>query len=172
MVAISARQLLVRFRRLLSGLDVTEAQIFLDILVRMDVDSGEVVVRAADRGDALHLVWEGRVAFFKEYRGRELCLGSLGSGRFFGSEQIVTPAAEPTTVRTIERTVLLRLNNESLETLGEKFPRLSSNLLRALSRDMVGWLRTFESYMSQRVLPNDLDECVAVIRKLRRLGEV
>lgn len=171
-MAITAHQLLGRFPRLLSGLDVTEAQIFLDTLVRRDVDSGQVVVRADELGDALHLVWEGRVAFYKEYRGREVCFGSLGRSRFFGSEQIVTPAAEPTTVRTMEPTVLLRLDHEALETLGEKYPRLSSNLLRALSRDMVGWLRTFETYMSQRALPNDLDECVAIVKKLRRLGEV
>lgn len=171
-MAITPEQLQQRFPQLLGKLDHKELQVLLDNLARIEVAPGTEVVRAEDHSDSLYLIWEGKVAFFTEVAGKEIALGALGPGRFFGTEVVIEPTAEVGTSRTMEPSVLLRLDHASLEKLGESRPRLASHLLRALSLDMVDWLRSVEKYMTERTLPNDIEESVRMVRELRGLEEV
>lgn len=171
-MAITTEQLQQRFSQLLGKLDREEVQVLLDRLTPINVAPGEDVVRAEDHADSLYLIWEGKVAFFKEVSGKTIAVGTLGPGRFFGTEVVIDPAPEVGTSRAVESSILLRLDHASLEGLCDSHPRLGGHLLRALSLDMVDWLRAVKKYMTERTLPNDLRECIQMVRELRGLGEI
>lgn len=70
-----------------------------------EVGPGEVLIRQGDEGDALYVILSGRVSVEKGDR----MIAVLGPGRHFGEMSLVDNQPRSATVRTIDRSVLIRI---------------------------------------------------------------
>lgn len=80
--------------------------------------AGETILRQGEEPDAFYIVVRGRVAVFDEAPdGREREVNRLGPGDFFGEIGLLTGARRMATVRAIEPTELMRLDQEAFRRL-------------------------------------------------------
>jgi CRP-like cAMP-binding protein len=170
-VTITADLFKRRFPRLLEKLGHSDLEILLKALTRIDASSGELLYGCGEHSDALYMIWEGRLAFGVLIAGKDIFLGHIGPGQFCGVTAVIEPGPALITATVAEPSVLLRLKHEELVVLRETQPRLCSNLLRALSLDLVEWLRAYEAYMAERTQLGNIQDFFRMSRHLARLEE-
>lgn len=166
-MAITVNRLKRRFSSLMGRFERGELATLLDVLVSIEVSSGEELQHYGGHADSLYLIWEGSLALSMEFHGKEIPLGTLGPGQHIGSVAVIEPGLAPTTVTVTESSILLRLDHPSLVVLRATHPRLSGHLLQALSLDLVQRLRRYEEGMVERTQPPaDPEEFARLCRPL------
>jgi type VI secretion system protein ImpH len=86
------------------------------------------VIRQGEAGDSLFVVQSGRVKVVRRYEGRDVQLGTLGPGDFFGEMALLTGKVRHATVITLEPCELYVLSRKSLEEMMARYPRFGSYL--------------------------------------------
>lgn len=157
-MVISVDQLKHLFPRLLARFGAAELAILLDALTRLEAGPGDVLYRCGQHADSLYLVWQGKLAVSLTIAGEELFLGHLGPGQFTGITAVIDPGPALVSATVVESSVLLRLTHAGLASLRENQPPLGNHLLRALSLELVEWLRGYEAYMKERARPDSIQE--------------
>ncbi|MDQ2696659.1 MAG: cyclic nucleotide-binding domain-containing protein [Pseudomonadota bacterium] len=155
-----------RFPLLLERIGRSEVDILLDVLVRVEVAPGAVLVQCGQRAESLFLIWEGALTLSTVANGQDIVLGTLGPGQHVGVAAVVEPGPAMATVAAARPSVVLRLDYAGLVIMRATHPRLAGNLLRALSLDLVDWLRAFEDYMAHRGQTRNVEDFVKLGRKL------
>ena len=80
--------------------------------------AGQTIMRQGDEPDAFYLIVRGRVAvYLVAADGQEREVNRLGPGEFFGEIGLLTGAARIATVRAVEPSELLRLDQEAFRKL-------------------------------------------------------
>ena len=80
--------------------------------------AGQTIMRQGDEPDAFYLVVRGRVAVYRVGAdGEEREVNRLGPGEFFGEIGLLSGAARIATVRAVEPSELLRLDEEAFRKL-------------------------------------------------------
>lgn len=88
--------------------------------------TGEVILRENDHGDAAYIIERGRVEVTKELDGRPVHLAFLGTGEIFGEMAILEDKPRSATVTAVEETAVRAIDRE------EFFRSLRSNSDMAL----------------------------------------
>jgi hypothetical protein len=88
--------------------------------------TGEVILRENDHGDAAYIIEHGRVEVTKELDGRPVHLAFLGTGEIFGEMAILEDKPRSATVTAVEETAVRAIDRE------EFFRSLRSNSDMAL----------------------------------------
>ncbi|MBI2773135.1 MAG: FAD-dependent oxidoreductase [Chloroflexi bacterium] len=82
------------------------------------VEAGQTVVRQGDVSDAFYIVVRGRLGVFKrEDDGNERQVNTLGTGEFFGEIGLLAQAPRVASVRALEPSELLRLDQDAFKEL-------------------------------------------------------
>jgi len=120
---------------LFSTLDDEELEQFAALMREKTYPRGSVIVFEDDPGDSLFIVREGRVkVVLVAEDGREVILGVLGVGEYFGELSLIDDQPRSAHVIAMEDSVLLVLRREDFRKRVESSPRVAWSLLHELSR--------------------------------------
>ena len=120
---------------LFSGLDDAELQQFAALTRERQYPKGSVILFEHDPGDSLFMVREGRVkVVLVGEDGREVILGVLGVGEYFGELSLIDDRPRSAHVIAMEDSTLLVLRREDFRRRVESNPAVAWSLLLELSR--------------------------------------
>jgi CRP/FNR family transcriptional regulator, cyclic AMP receptor protein len=120
---------------LFSGLDRVELERFAEVTREKSYPKGSVILFEDDPGDSLFVVREGRVkVVLIGEDGREVILGVLGIGEYFGELSLIDDRPRSAHVIAMEDSNLLVLRREDFRRRVESSPTVAWALLTELSR--------------------------------------
>lgn len=120
---------------LFSGLDRSELEKFAEVTREKSYPKGSVILFEDDPGDSLFVVREGRVkVVLIGEDGREVILGVLGVGEYFGELSLIDDRPRSAHVIAMEDSNLLVLRREDFRKRVESSPSVAWGLLTELSR--------------------------------------
>ena len=98
------------------------------LIKQMDLeqhDEGSIVIAEGDPGSSMYVIASGEVKVFTRAAGGKTAsvyLAKLGEGDFFGEVSVLTGKPRTATITASQRTELLRLDKEKLDTALSKYP--------------------------------------------------
>lgn len=110
-----------------------DRQRLAELVVEQTFASGDFICREGERGDALYLIWAGRVVVVKGDPATPTVLAYCGPGEVVGEMALLEDKPRSASVIALEATRLLRINWSSFRTLLDRYPELGTSLLAALS---------------------------------------
>ena len=120
---------------LFSTLDGEELEQFAALMREKTYPKGSVIVFEDDPGDSLFIVHSGRVkVVLVAEDGREVILGVLGVGEYFGELSLIDDQPRSAHVIAMEDASLLVLRREDFRKRVESNPKVAWSLLHELSR--------------------------------------
>jgi CRP-like cAMP-binding protein len=120
---------------LFNGLDRTELEKFAEVTREKSYPKGSVILFEDDPGDSLFVVRDGRVkVVLIGEDGREVILGVLGVGEYFGELSLIDDRPRSAHVIAMEDSNLLVLRREDFRKRVESSPSVAWSLLTELSR--------------------------------------
>jgi CRP/FNR family cyclic AMP-dependent transcriptional regulator len=120
---------------LFNGLDRVELERFAEVTREKSYPKGSVILFEDDPGDSLFVVREGRVkVVLIGEDGREVILGVLGVGEYFGELSLIDDRPRSAHVIAMEDSNLLVLRREDFRKRVESSPSVAWSLLTELSR--------------------------------------
>jgi len=150
---------------LFNGLDRVELERFAEVTREKSYPKGSVILFEDDPGDSLFVVRDGRVkVVLIGEDGREVILGVLGVGEYFGELSLIDDRPRSAHVIAMEDSNLLVLRREDFRKRVESSPSVAWSLLTELSRR----LRRADDKIGGLVL---LDVPVRIARLLLDLAE-
>jgi hypothetical protein len=91
----------------------------------LSYERGDVILREGAPGDSLYMLTTGMVrAFRKDPAGRQVRLGDLQEGAFFGEVSILTGGRRTATVAALTRCELLELDRPTLDSIRKTHPHV------------------------------------------------
>ena len=87
-------------------------------------DEGSVIISEGEPGTSMYVVSTGEVKVFTRGSGEKgsVYLAKLGEGEFFGEVSVLTGKPRTATITASQKTSLLRLDKEKLDTALAKYP--------------------------------------------------
>ncbi len=85
-------------------------------------EEGSVIISEGDPGTSMYLIASGEVKVYTRGTGGTVYLANLGEGDFFGEVSMLTGKPRTATITASQRTELLRLDKEKLDTALAKYP--------------------------------------------------
>jgi CRP/FNR family cyclic AMP-dependent transcriptional regulator len=120
---------------LFRGIDRTVLEKFAEVTSEKSYPKGSVILFEDDPGDSLFVVREGRVkVVLIGEDGREVILGVLGVGEYFGELSLIDDRPRSAHVIAMEDSNLLVLRREDFRKRVESSPSVAWGLLTVLSR--------------------------------------
>ena len=120
---------------LFNGLDRIELERFAEVTREKSYPKGSVILFEDDPGDSLFVVRDGRVkVVLIGEDGREVILGVLGVGEYFGELSLIDDRPRSAHVIAMEDANLIVLRREDFRKRVEENPSVAWSLLTELSR--------------------------------------
>jgi len=120
---------------LFSGLTPEQVARFADVTREKTFPKGSVIVFEQDPGDSLFVVRTGRVkVVLLGEDGREVILGILGVGEYFGELSLIDDQPRSANVMAMEDSTLIVLRRDDFRKRVEDAPSVAWTLLAGLSR--------------------------------------
>lgn len=113
----------------------------IDRAERVRVPSGGLFFREGDPGTTMYVLLAGRVAVTRVREGREESLGRFDAGDCFGEMALLDLCPRSATVRAVEDSVALAIDNRLLYRLYEHAPEPYTILILNLGRELSRRLR-------------------------------
>ncbi|MBI1979954.1 MAG: mechanosensitive ion channel [Elusimicrobia bacterium] len=96
--------------------------------------AGEFVVRQGEPGSSFYLVLTGELeALRRSGEGKEVVVGQLGSGQFFGELSLLTGEPRAASVRVLKDAEILRLEKKDFQEILTKHPSLTESLAEVVA---------------------------------------
>jgi len=98
------------------------------LIQQMDLeqhDQGNIIISEGDPGSSMYVIASGEVKVYTRAAGgsgASVYLAKLGEGEFFGEVSVLTGKPRTATITASQRTELLRLDKEKLDTALSKYP--------------------------------------------------
>ena len=168
-----------RFPSIGAGLDLADIETFAGALVPISTRAGDVLISCGAQSDTLYLIWKGLLAISIDVDGKKLLLGEAGSGKWVGEITMIEPGLATTTVVAKDASSLLGLSHDAFEKLRQDHPKVAASLLKVLSLDLAGRLRSSrqlllkvgeDQYFVESTGDKKEDRLVALGRMLMGLG--
>ncbi|MFO0944798.1 MAG: mechanosensitive ion channel family protein [Planctomycetota bacterium] len=101
--------------------------------------ANEVILRQGDEGSELYIIRDGIVTVSKERGGqREMEVGRIGPGKFFGEMALLTGQRRTATIRAAEDCELLVVDKPAMSTVLTENPELAARIAEVLARRTEG----------------------------------
>jgi len=94
---------------------------------------GDAIISEGETGDCMYVVQSGRVTVVKAREGKEIVLGELGPGDFFGEMALFAPEVRSATVRASGEATVLTVDKRTLLGRIQKDPTLAFRMLEHLA---------------------------------------
>jgi hypothetical protein len=95
--------------------------------------SGEIIVRQGDPGECMYVLQAGQAEVIQEGDGREIRLGIMGEGDFFGEMAIVDREARSATVRAFGEVRVLTVDKALFMRRVHEDPSFAFRILQKMS---------------------------------------
>ena len=95
---------------------------------------GEIICREGDLGDFMYVIQSGAVEISRKNGSQEVVVAMLEQGDFFGEMALLDRQPRSATVKTLCRTRLLPLTQDSFLSRAHEDPEISLRLIKALSQ--------------------------------------
>jgi len=126
----------------------------LDLLDRVTVADGDVIVKQDEPGDCMYLVVDGEVRVMHHRGGRDISLATLKAGDFFGEIALVDNGPRSADVIAQGSASLLKITQASVAALAGVYPTAAFKFLIAVGRILVSRLRTSnQRYVDSLLFP-------------------
>jgi HD-GYP domain-containing protein (c-di-GMP phosphodiesterase class II)/CRP-like cAMP-binding protein len=144
-------------------------------------DSRENIVNAGDHGDSLYLVVEGLVEVLGNdcITGDVFVLAHLGPGDCFGEMSLLTGEKRSATVRTFEKTRVLKLDSKSFDDLLLRSAHMGLSISKILAQRLAKLNQRFEELKGKQTVLNkmfstelDIHSEVAVVGRSNAIKKV
>jgi CRP-like cAMP-binding protein len=119
---------------LLAGLSGRQIEEVAERLHPARYREGEVIYEQGSAGTALYLIERGEVRLIQRADGADLVLAHLTEGDFFGEMELLNDDPRASTVEVVRDADLWVLGSDDFEALLLRYPSLSINLSRVISR--------------------------------------
>ncbi len=116
------------FAPLYANLDTEEANQFFFSLQPMDLESDETVFEQGQKNNRLYFVNHGQLKLFYGQDGTEKLIATLGPGDVAGQDTFFSISVCTTSLASLSRTRLLRLEPETFADWHEKNPALATKI--------------------------------------------
>ncbi len=106
-------------------------ELFEDLLDRsqlISMESGSVVFREGDVGDAVYLIREGRTDVYRTVEGERKLVAILAGGQYFGEMSLISDEARNATVECAMDTDLVRISRADFLRIVEREPEMMKEL--------------------------------------------
>jgi len=121
-------------RPLLFGLAEEDLDILSRAAVERSMPAGAIICQEGDPGDAVYFIVQGRVEIVKRLDDEsERRLHGAGPGEYFGEMAILQEGARTATVRTVEPTTILEIDQGPFLTVLGRSPSLGVRILVSLT---------------------------------------
>jgi CRP/FNR family cyclic AMP-dependent transcriptional regulator len=128
-----------------AGMDDRQIESFVRYTEVLHCQQFSHIVRKGERGDAMYLVVEGELRALAMVDGKESTLGTIAAGETFGEISLIDQGPRSADIVANRDSVLLKISCISFEQLLREAPVLSVPFLLALTRSVVGRVRTLTS---------------------------
>jgi pSer/pThr/pTyr-binding forkhead associated (FHA) protein len=89
------------------------------------LDAGESIIREGDLDPSIYIILEGRVRVFsKDSKGQDVDLAVLGQGEFFGETSFLYGKRSPSSVATLDTSVLIEFSHTHMREFMQEHPAL------------------------------------------------
>lgn len=142
---------LLKREYLFQGMSDDQLVWIADKFQAVNLDRNTVVYSEGAPGDCFYMVFRGRVRVIHRVKHEDQMLNILTPGDFFGEEALLYNVPRTSTIRTIEKTTLLRMDREHFDDVLGVYPNMRNILIStAESRRMArtkrfDWLNNDES---------------------------
>jgi len=123
------------------GMSTSEAKKVVLLGTLRTVSPGETVIREGLAGESMYMIVSGRVKVTVDVGGRPRQLNELGPGDVIGEMALLGGSPRSATVTAVDPSELLRLDEQSLERVRRRSPRIAAKLFHNLSRILSDRLR-------------------------------
>jgi HEAT repeat protein len=103
-----------------------------DLLHEMVVQPGDVIVREGEPGDSLYVIVDGKVEVVDDNR----VLNQLGARAVFGELSMLDSSPRTATIRALEETSLLRLDQTSFYEIMSEYVEVAMGTIQLLTRNL------------------------------------
>jgi hypothetical protein len=131
-------------RRMKGFADMDDRQIesFVRYMEVLHCQQFSNIVRNGEHGDAMYLVLEGELRALAMVDGKESTLATITVGESFGEISLIDQGPRSLDVVANKDSVLLKISSAAFEQLLREAPALAVPFLLALSRSVVGRVRS------------------------------
>jgi ATP-binding cassette subfamily B protein len=109
-------------------------RIFLDGLVRVTIQTGDLLIREGDPPGAMYIVEEGRLRVFREESGRRQYLNYLRKGDFVGEMSLFKQAPRAASVEAVSECHLLKLTPDTFRRLLSEYPDFKTQIEQRIAQ--------------------------------------
>lgn len=130
-MAVSIPEIVELLRReyLFQGMGDDQLNWIADKFHPLNLERNTVVYSEGAPGDCFYMVFNGRVRVIRRINRQDQLLNILIPGDFFGEEALLFNAPRTSTIRTIEKTTLLRMDRERFDMMLDAYPEIRTNLM-------------------------------------------
>jgi len=126
---------------LFRGLEPAEVSRLMEIARAERYPAGSEIIREQEPNAALVIIKQGRARVSRLSAGRDVELGEIGEGGFFGEISVFDPGPATATVRAINAVTVLKIEKEELDRLLDQEPELGVRLLRLMTAEICRRIR-------------------------------
>jgi CRP/FNR family transcriptional regulator, cyclic AMP receptor protein len=119
---------------LFSTLSDSENHHVCTLLKEQKFKHGQTILKEGRPGDALYIIWSGRVRVSRKFDKESFILTELGPRDFFGEMSLIDDFPTSATVDAIEDTTLFKMNREDFHSITSQHDDLSSKLWESVAR--------------------------------------
>ena len=101
----------------------------------------EVILEEGRPGDALYIIWSGRVRVSRRFDKESFVLTELGPFDFFGEMSLIDDFPTSATVDAMDDTILFKINRADFRSITSIHNELSSKLWESVARSLTTRIR-------------------------------
>jgi CRP-like cAMP-binding protein len=132
---------LLRMVAIFRDLDDSELVAFQSLLQLREVKAKERILEEGTPVGHLYLICDGVVHIRRLAQKREMLIGRLGAGAFFGEINMFDPGVATASIYAMKQTLLAVVDYESLRAFMEAHPRAGYKIVSAMMTETVRRLR-------------------------------
>lgn len=130
------------------SLSETELQSLVGLLREVPFEKDHIVIRQGQPHSSLFLVADGMLHVQRQVEQRQVFLGRLEKGGFFGEIGLFDPGTATATVRGLNKGKLLEIRGEDFDRFLDKNPAAGCRILKAMMAEMSKRLRRVNQRLS------------------------
>ena len=126
---------------LFKDLDDTENRNVCALLREETFKQGDRILTEGRAGDALYVIWSGRVRVSRKFDQESFVLTELGPYDFFGEMSLIDDSPTSATVDAIVETTLFKMTGKDFKAITSEHNALSSKLWESVARSLTTRIR-------------------------------
>lgn len=101
---------------------------------KVTFEQDHIICKEGDIGDSMFVILRGKVAILRDIGWGERELGMMESPEVFGEMALLTKETRSATVKALEKTECLQLDNESFDTLLDQDPFFAQHVAKFMTK--------------------------------------